>query len=552
MKINVASFSMTVADPQPRTGSISAWFKEFRFKEFRFKAFQVLPIACLLSGCVAWAAVAPFAIDDDGPADTAHPATDSRAVRLSNVEGGVRVIQDGEVVADPALANQPIFEGSEISTGNDGRAELQLEDGSIARLSPNTSLVFSVLQHEGTGTRTEVVLKNGLAYFELQPNTAEHSLRVNYGPAYFTASNFSVVRLTNDAPPAELAVFSGNVHVERGDALQLDIHGGESLTLDGSDQSRYNLASSIAADSWDQWNTDRDQFLNSEAADKTAATNGLKNYPSDGMSDLDANGNWYNVPGQGYVWSPYDAESAGPLWDPYGYGNWVSYPQYGYVWVSGYSWGYTPFQCGLWDYYDSFGWAWAPGSGCSPWWGIGTGYYGGRWGYRFGNNFPPGYHPPRRPVGPGHPYPHPRNADGTPSPHPSSPQHRPSMPTVAVDRRPAGTVGSMTSFRSSGPVEIAGQTVEPLRPLAPRQAYLHGDNGYVNRSMPVSGYAAGSGPGYTAPVHPSTGQYVSRPYSPPASRPQPPPAYGGGAHFPAGGGAAPRSAPPPPPPAPHK
>jgi FecR protein len=550
MKINVASLSMTVAVPQPRTGSISAWFKVIRFKTFRFKAFQLLTVACLLSGCVAWAAVTPFAIDDDGPADTAHPATDSRAVRLSNVEGGVQVFQDGEVVADPALANQPIFEGSEISTGNDGRAELQLEDGSIARLSPNTSLVFSVLQHEGTGTRTEVVLKNGLAYFELQPSTSDHSLRVNYGPAYFTAGNFSVVRLTNDAPPAELAVFSGSVHVERGDALQLDIHGGESLTLDASDQSRYNLSSSIAADSWDQWNTDRDQFLNSQAADKTAATNGLKGYPSDGMSDLDANGNWYNVPGQGYVWSPYDAESAGPLWDPYGYGNWVSYPQYGYVWVSSYSWGYTPFQCGLWDYYESFGWAWAPGTGCSPWWGAGVGYYGSRWGYRFGNNFPPGYHPPRRPGGPVHPIPRPRNADGTPSPRPSPPHRGPSAPTIAVDRRPAGTAGQLSSMRSSGPVEIAGQTVEPLRPLAPRQTYLHNDNGYVNRSMPASGYAAGSRPGYTAPMHPSAGQYVSRPYSPPASHPQPPPAYGGGAHFPVGGGAAPRSAPPPPPP--HK
>jgi hypothetical protein len=36
-------------------------------------------------------------------------------------------------------------------------------------------------------------------------------------------------------------------------------------------------------------------------------------------------------------------------------------PGYGYIWVSGYEWGYTPFQCGTWNYYDAFGWGWAPG-----------------------------------------------------------------------------------------------------------------------------------------------------------------------------------------------
>ena len=41
-------------------------------------------------------------------------------------------------------------------------------------------------------------------------------------------------------------------------------------------------------------------------------------------NDLDANGNWYDVPGQGYVWSPYDASNPG--WDPYGNGNWVLIP----------------------------------------------------------------------------------------------------------------------------------------------------------------------------------------------------------------------------------
>ena len=186
-----------------------------------------------------------------------------------------------------------------------------------------------------------------------------------------------MVRLMDDMPPGELAVFSGNVHLERGDALQLDLHGGESVALDAADAKQYNLAETVQPDSWDSWNSDRDQILNGEYSDKTPATASMNSYGGEGLGDLDANGNWYNVPGQGYVWSPYDAQAGGAGWDPYGFGHWVFYPRAGWVWVSGYQWGYAPFQCGLWNFYDNFGWGWMPGSGCSPWGGFGEAWYGG-------------------------------------------------------------------------------------------------------------------------------------------------------------------------------
>ena len=178
----------------------------------------------------------------------------ARAVRLSSVDGQVRVIQDGQVIADPATANLPLFEGTQIMTGDEGRAEIQLENGNVARLSPNSTLTLTVLQRVGTGTKTDLVLNRGLAYFELQPSTADTSVRVSYGPATFTASSFTVVRLTLDEAPGELAVFSGNVHVERGDALQVDVHGGESLTLGVNDATRYDVGETIEPNSWDSWN----------------------------------------------------------------------------------------------------------------------------------------------------------------------------------------------------------------------------------------------------------------------------------------------------------
>jgi len=467
-----------------------------------------------------------FAIDDGDAPDSPAAAGNGRAVRLSYLEGSVRVTQGDEVIADPAVVNMPLFEGAEIATAGDGRAEIQMEDGSILRLSPNTSITFSVMELQGTAPRTEITVGSGLAYFEMQPSNAEHRLRVRYGDASFTASSLSIVRLTNDAPPAELAVLSGNIRLERASALQLDVHAGESLTLDANDLSRYNLASSITPNSWDNWNADRDQYLSSEADDRTAASGDLKDYPSDGMSDLDANGNWYNVPGQGYVWSPYEAQDAGAGWDPYGYGNWINYPQYGYIWVSGYPWGYSPFACGLWDYYEDFGWAWAPGYGCSPWWGFG----GGGWVYRIGHNRPPGYHPPHRPKPPLH--------AGSPRPHDPiyhGPRRMPANPIIAVDRRHSGG-GAIPVERSGGPVTIAGHSVEPLRPIAPHRGFRqdesdHGTgNGETGQGYLIAPGGARSGvrqpnpangsrPIYTPPVRP--GLENVRPYTPGPVHPEP-------------------------------
>ena len=181
-----------------------------------------------------------------------------------------------------------------------------------------------------------------------------------------------------------------------------------------SNTGHYELAESIEPDSWDAWNSDRDQALTAEASSQTGAADSISPDESQNpaWNDLDANGNWYNVPGQGYVWSPYDASNAG--WDPYGYGSWMFTPGYGYIWDSGYSWGYLPYQCGAWNFYDGFGWGWAPGlGGCQPWWGCG--YYGGP---NIGHG-PGGYRPIPRPMPPHGPI-----------------GHRP-IPVVAVNRHMA-------------------------------------------------------------------------------------------------------------------
>jgi hypothetical protein len=406
----------------------------------------------------------------------------ARAARLSSVDGQVQLSQGNQVLADQALENTPLFEGTLAATGDDGRAEIQFEDGSVARLSPNSSLTLAVLRGQGGAGDAEIALVSGLGYFELQGKGQAGTMRVSFGGSVVTASGFTVLRINLDNPPGELAVFAGNAHMERGNALALDLHGGESVALIGNNSGQYNLAESIEPDSWDSWNADRDQDMSAEAAAKTGATNSFADNGNPAWNDLDANGSWYNVPGQGNIWSPYDAASAG--WDPYGNGNWMWTPRAGYMWVSGYPWGYMPYQCGMWNWYDSFGWGWAPGiDECPRWWGGGG-------GYRVNIGYVPGGYrsplipsPPRgrRPIG--------RN------PAPGGGRIA-SYPIIAVNRRPAGGISGLPARDRTAPVVIAGHTIQPLRPLSPRPQYGGSSVRYGIRPTPGNpGISRGTNPG---------------------------------------------------------
>jgi hypothetical protein len=440
-------------------------------------------------------------------------AQTTQAVRLSSVEGQVRIAQDNQLLADPALVNTPLFEGTQVLTSQDGRAELQFEDGSVVRLSPNSSLTLASLNRQGGSGNAEVVLESGLAYFELRSEGPASLMRVRFGSSVVTASGFAVLRINLDNPPGELAVFSGNAHLERGAALAVDLHGGESVVLNGADPAQYSLDESIEPDSWDAWNSDREAALMSAEAARTGATNNMPDKNNPAWNDLDANGSWYNVPDQGYVWSPYEAASQG--WEPYGTGYWMWTPQFGYIWVSGASWGYLPYQCGAWNYFNDFGWGWAPG-GCNPWWG------GGIWASNVGFA-PGGYHPPVRP----HPLP----------PHRPRPVGRPlngglvATPNsvVAVNRRPpSGTSGAPVRDRNSI-VTIGGHVVQPLRPVPLRSQYERPNSGQMNRSQPVysgagtpaaqhSGFGVVSGSGHPGPA-PVVRPYGSSQGTPVYSRP---------------------------------
>lgn len=450
--------------------------------------------------------------------DTGAPG---RAVRLSNVDGEVQIAQAGEVLADHALVNTPLFEGTQITTGSDGRAEIQFEDGSVVRIPPGSSLTLAVLRQDG---QSEIVLDTGMAYFELQDASQGGAIRVRFDSNVVTPSGFTVLRVRLDQGPGDLAVFSGNAHLDATNGTAMDLHGGESVSLGD-----YNVAQSLEPDSWDAWNSDRDQALTTADVGNTEATENLPNSNSAAWGDLNSSGTWYDVPDQGYVWSPYEASNAG--WDPYGSGYWMWTPNYGYVWVSGYHWGYLPYQCGAWNWYGGFGWGWAPGM-CNTWWGSGG------WAFNVGY-IPTWYRLPNRPH-----FPRPR------SPQPVSVGRtvnnlrpiglRPRAPVIAVNRKEPSGVTALPPRAPNHPVQIGRVVAQPLRPTAPRASSGPVTNfNHVlppairpGNEPPVQGVMPGAGSGQTGAVRPqprpsrpgyepTPGTGTMRPGYMPAPRPQP-------------------------------
>ena len=414
-------------------------------------------------GCNGWrAALALLCLFFLPPSQKAHAddVPPPRSARLSYLAGNVTVERMDNTGSDPAQLNMPLTEGLRLTTAEDGQAEVEFEDGSLLRLTPNTALLLTALSVDGSGNyQTQLSLLHGLAYAVLRA-TPKFAYNLIVADDVISPTVNTTVRVAFDQPPPAISVLDGTVHVEQTgtQSYRTDVRAGETLTSDPSASSRYLLTQQIEQNSWDNWNESRDQAAADESADRTAARDTYAGDDGYGWSDLDANGNWYDVPGEGRVWQP--TVGADPGFDPYGYGSWVASPSAGYVWASGYSWGWTPFRCGNWSYWNDFGWGWVPGSGC----GIGGRGFG-RAGYSVNISRPPLHYPFHSP----------------PVRKPGQWHH------IPVGHPGRGASPNLPDRIYHGPRTIAGQTVQPLRPVGggytPRGGSAIGSS--LRRDFPV-------------------------------------------------------------------
>lgn len=336
----------------------------------------------LLALVLSLTALVPLSRAQNSDTDTEEEVSTSQAriVRLSYAEGGVQLSTDRGT--ENATMNQPVTEGASLTTGSDGWAEVQLEDGSTIRLAPESQLAFTELGRSSSGaTLTTVDLSQGEALFNVsRRHDDQFAVTVRSKTVLLDHSGRFRITATNQ-DPLEIAVFKGEVSMRESDAgQQVEIKKGETFTLDAMDSSHYALDKGTEADELDQWSEQRDTALSAYAA------NGTGNYAQSpyqyGVNDLNYYGGYYDVPGYGYLWQPY---GTGVGWDPFMNGYWNNSP-YGYCWVSAYPWGWMPYRYGRWLFVPGRGWMWQPG-GWNNWW-RGPHVLGG----------PPGFRPPLPPT----------------------------------------------------------------------------------------------------------------------------------------------------------
>lgn len=309
---------------------------------------------------------------------------DPGAARVSFIQGDVSTQHSGSNDWAAVTVNTPVVAGDHISTGQNARAEIQLDYANILRMADqSTANVVSLSRTQmqlqiGQGLVNYEVLKNSDANVEIDtpnvsihPQAGEGSFRIEVN-----SDGNTIVDVRKGS--AEISTPQGSTRVERD----------QRITIQGNaDNAQYQVSGAPGRDDWDKWNSDRDHTI--ESAQSWQHTNPYYT----GTQDLDANGQWNTVPDYGSVWFP----NEGPGWVPYRDGRWVFEPYYGWTWVSYEPWGWAPYHYGRWFVYGG-NWGWWPGpvyGGYRPLWapayvsflGFGGRGFGVGIGFGFGGGF---------------------------------------------------------------------------------------------------------------------------------------------------------------------
>ncbi len=309
---------------------------------------------------------------------------DQGAGRVSYVQGDVTTQHSNTTEWDAATVNTPVVNGDHIATGQNSRAEVQLDHANILRMADQSTANVVNL----SGSQIQVQVGQGLVNLDVTrgsdadveidtPNVAIHPQR-NEGSyrIMVNSDGETIVDVRNGS--ADISTSQGSTHVNRD----------QRITIEGnSDSAQYQVSGAPGRDDWDKWNSDRDRSIESAASWRDT------NPYYTGTQDLDPYGQWNDVPDYGPVWFPASA----PGWAPYRDGRWVYEPYYGWTWVSYEPWGWAPYHYGRWFVYGG-NWGWWPGpvyAAYRPIWapayvsffGFGGGGFGLSVGFGFGGGF---------------------------------------------------------------------------------------------------------------------------------------------------------------------
>lgn len=277
----------------------------------------------------------------------------ARIVRLSDVQGTVQIDKNTGLGFENAFVNLPITQGTHLRIGATGRAEVEFEDGSSMRLTPNTTVEFSKLGRTDSGQLiSEINLVEGTTYINW---LGKDDLSLNFSREKISLDRPAHFRIDTSTEMAHLAVFKGDVDVE-GPKGNLAVEKKKTATFDAADDDKSTVANKVEGEPLDSWDKEAVSY-HDQYAKNNSSPYGY------GVSDLNYYGAYSNVPGYGTMWQPY---FTGVGWDPFMDGAWGFYPGFGYMFASAYPWGWMPYRYGSWAFAPGYGWGWQPG-GWNTW-----------------------------------------------------------------------------------------------------------------------------------------------------------------------------------------
>ena len=305
----------------------------------------------LLSGFSAFAVVY----------DDAEPEVTARVARISFLRGDVKVRRSDSDEWEAATLNLPVVEGDELTTGDDGRVELQFGARTHLRADRNSYLQIKQLSDEGVavsvsaGSATARLRKfeGDKEFFEMDaPGTTvavqkEGTYRIDAGEPGGPEVRVTV---TNGG---EARVYSANsgFQLRSGRSAKVFIDGDFAGEWETADAGRFE-------DEFASWAAERDEIIGK----RVDAANYGSYYDQDiyGADELNDNGSWEYTRDYGYIWRPHaSAISVYRDWSPYRYGSWRWVSPFGWTWVNDEPWGWATYHHGRWIWYRGR-WVWTP------------------------------------------------------------------------------------------------------------------------------------------------------------------------------------------------
>jgi len=306
--------------------------------------------------------------------------------RVSLISGSVAVQRGDATSPSAAVINAPVLAGDYLTTGDDSRAEVEIDGGTVVRLGDGVQMRFTHLENDAraiqlaAGTIELRLLRGTDGSSNI--DTPSISVRPRAGGSYR-------VSVTPDGQTL-VTVRSGDAEIIAPQGAQ-SLTPGTTLVAEGPASAPSIVSQAeIAADGFDQFNAERDaSFQQALGSDRYVDPD------ITGVADLAANGNWVADPSYGEVWTPTNVP---PDWAPYRDGSWVWEANFGWTWVGTEAWGWAPYHYGAWYHSAAYGWAWYPPrpGPVVPIWrpamvgfvtfggGVGIGYAGGGLGVNIG------------------------------------------------------------------------------------------------------------------------------------------------------------------------